>query len=77
MGGALPAVSIFSEVGPELGVEPIRQYAAGIELSITNGVAALAVTPFLVVPSQVRSTTPTPTRDSLSWSNFFSRVLLP
>ncbi len=73
MDGAIPAVSIFSEVG----VEPIRQYAAGIELIKPNGVAALAVAPFLVILSQVRSTTSTPTRGSLSWSNSFSRVLLP
>ena len=74
MDGAIPAVCIFSEVGPELGIVPILQYTAGIELIILNGVAALAVAPFLVLLSQVRSTSPTSTRSSLSWSNSFSRV---
>lgn len=59
MDGAMPAVSIFSEVGPKLAVKPIRQYAAGIELIMANGFATLAVASFLVVLSQVRSTTNT------------------
>ena len=75
--GAIPAVSIFTKVGPELGVEPIRQYAAGIQLIIPNGVAALAVAAFLLILSQVRSTITTPVQGSLSWSNSFPRVLLP
>ena len=66
MGGAILAVFIFSEVGPELVVEPIRQYVAGIEPVIPNGFAALAVATFLVVLSQAKINVTNATRGSLS-----------
>ncbi len=75
MGGAILAVFIISEAGPAGAVEPIRQFVRGFELIIPNGTAALAVATVLVVVSQVKINVTNAYSGSLSWSNFFSRVL--
>ncbi|HET7480103.1 MAG TPA: hypothetical protein VFJ72_11370 [Rubrobacteraceae bacterium] len=75
MGGAILAVFIISEAGPDGAVEPIRQFVRGFELIIPNGTAALAVATVLVVLSQVKINVTNAYSGSLSWSNFFSRVL--
>lgn len=43
MGGAILAVFIIPEAGPDGAVEPIRQFVRGFELIIPNGTAALTV----------------------------------
>lgn len=74
LGGAFLAFYIFSE-GAKLAVEPVHQYIKGFSLIIPNEFLVLAVATFFVVLSQIKINVTNAYSGSLSWSNFFSRVL--
>jgi purine-cytosine permease-like protein len=74
LGGAFLAFFIAGQVGLPKAVEPIEQYIAGFDEFLPAGiVVGLAV--FFVVMSQVKINVTNAYSGSLSWSNFFSRVL--
>jgi purine-cytosine permease-like protein len=73
MGGAFLAFLIADRVGLVRADQPIQQYLNGFGGFIGTGVLALAV--FFVVLSQIKINVVNAYSGSLSWSNFFSRVL--
>ncbi len=73
LGGAFLAFFVASKVGLTKAGEPIEQYLGGFGTFLTTGTLALAV--FFVVLSQVKINVVNAYSGSLSWSNFFSRVL--
>ena len=74
LGGAFLAFTIFTKVGASVATEPIQQYLAGLGTFIPSGIV-LGVAVFFVVLSQIKINTVNAYSGSLSWSNFFSRVL--
>lgn len=75
LGGAFLAFYIFAALGDKLAVEPIQQLIKGYGLLIPNTFIVLTVATFMVVLSQVKINVTNAYSGSLSWSNFFSRVL--
>lgn len=75
LGGAFLAFYIFASLGATLAVEPIRQLTRGFGVLIPNPFIALTVATFFVVLSQVKINVTNAYSGSLSWSNFFSRIL--
>jgi purine-cytosine permease-like protein len=73
LGGAFLAFYVTAKVGKSLADEPIQQYLAG--LKTFAGPAALGLATFFVVLSQIKINSTNAYSGSLSWSNFFSRVL--
>jgi purine-cytosine permease-like protein len=74
LAGGLLAVWIVDQVGQAAAVEPIQQFVHGLGLVLpTWAVPPVAV--FFVVLSQVKINVTNAYSGSLSWSNFFSRVL--
>jgi purine-cytosine permease-like protein len=73
LGGAFLAFFVVSEVGKTRAVEPIEQYLAGFDKFLPFG--ALAVAVFFVLLSQVKINVTNAYSGSLSWANFFSRLL--
>jgi purine-cytosine permease-like protein len=74
LGGAFLAFFIADHVGLTKAGEPIEQFIAGFDEFLPGGwVLPLAV--FFVVLSQVKINVTNAYSGSLSWSNFFSRVL--
>jgi purine-cytosine permease-like protein len=74
LGGAFLAFYVASKgLGFTKADEPIEQYLAGFGSVLTAGVLALAV--FFVILSQVKINVVNAYSGSLSWSNFFSRIL--
>jgi hypothetical protein len=73
LGGAFLAFYVFTKVGPALADEPIQQYEAALRTFIAP--AALGVGVFFVVMSQIKINVTNAYSGSLSWSNFFSRIL--
>ncbi|MDQ1632715.1 MAG: hypothetical protein QOC80_2687, partial [Frankiaceae bacterium] len=74
LGGAFLAFYVAAKgLGYVKADEPIEQYLAGFGSVLTAGVLALAV--FFVILSQVKINVVNAYSGSLSWSNFFSRVL--
>ena len=74
LGGAFLAFYIADGVGLVRANEPIEQYLAGFR-TVFPPVAALAVATFFVILSQVKINVTNAYSGSLSWSNFFSRIL--
>lgn len=74
LGGAFLAFYIFDKVGASVATEPIQQYLAGLSTFVPSGVV-LGVAVFFVVLSQIKINVVNAYSGSLSWSNFFSRVL--
>ena len=74
MAGGLLAVWILDQVGKTAAVEPIEQFTHGLGLVLPTW-AVLPVAVFFVVLSQVKINVTNAYSGSLSWSNFFSRVL--
>jgi purine-cytosine permease-like protein len=72
--GGLLAVWILDEVGSTLAVEPIQQFTAGLGLVLPVWLV-LPVAVLFVVISQIKINVTNAYSGSLSWSNFFSRVL--
>ncbi len=74
LGGAFLAFYVAADVGLVKAGEPIEQFIAGFDSFLPSGmVLALAV--FFVILSQVKINVTNAYSGSLSWSNFFSRVL--
>lgn len=73
LGGAFLAFVVVDQVGLTKASEPIEQYLGGFGLFLGAGVLALSV--FFVVLSQIKINVVNAYSGSLSWSNFFSRVL--
>jgi purine-cytosine permease-like protein len=74
LAGGLLAVWIVDQVGQAAAVEPIQQFVHGLGLVLPTW-AVLPVAVFFVVLSQVKINVTNAYSGSLSWSNFFSRVL--
>ncbi len=74
MAGGLLAVWILDQVGQAAAVEPIQQFTHGLGL-VLPGWLVLPVAVLFVVISQVKINVTNAYSGSLSWSNFFSRVL--
>jgi len=75
LGGAFLAFYIFASLGPVLADQPIRQLIKGFSVIIPNSFLVLSVATFFVVLSQVKINVTNAYSGSLSWSNFFSRML--
>ncbi len=73
LGGAFLTFFIAGSVGLKVANEPIRQYLGGFGTFIGAGLMAVAV--FFIVLSQIKINVVNAYSGSLSWSNFFSRVL--
>lgn len=72
--GGLLAVWIVDEVGQTLAVQPIQQFTHGLGLVLPTWLV-LPVAVLFVVISQIKINVTNAYSGSLSWSNFFSRVL--
>ncbi|WP_445188930.1 purine-cytosine permease family protein [Pseudonocardia sp. Cha107L01] len=73
LGGAFLAFLVSGAVGLTQAGEPIQEYIGGFGTFLSAGALGLAV--FFVVLSQVKINVVNAYSGSLSWSNFFSRVL--
>jgi purine-cytosine permease-like protein len=73
LAGAFLAFYVVGKVGFVKADEPIQQYLAGIRTFAAP--VALGVAVFFVVLSQVKINVTNAYSGSLSWSNFFSRIL--
>jgi purine-cytosine permease-like protein len=74
LGGAFLAFYVASKVGLTRAGEPIEQYLGGFGNFLPSGIV-LGVAVFFVILSQVKINVTNAYSGSLSWSNFFSRVL--
>ncbi|MDI3257088.1 MAG: hypothetical protein QJR01_05115, partial [Kyrpidia sp.] len=75
LGGSFLTSYIAPTVGLDTANEPIHMYTVAFEQFIPNAFAALTVATFLVVLSQIKINVTNAYSGSLSWSNFFSRLL--
>ncbi|MBX5451223.1 hypothetical protein [Thermogemmatispora sp.] len=75
LAGAFLAFYIFAAVGAQLADQPIQQLLKGFSVLIPNPWLALTVATFFVLLSQVKINVTNAYSGSLSWSNFFSRIL--
>ena len=73
IGGAFLAFYVVSQVGATLADQPVHQYLSGLHAAWAGGALTLAV--IFVLLSQVKINTTNAYSGSLSWSNFFSRIL--
>lgn len=73
LAGAFLAFFVFDKIGPVLADEPIQQYMGALRTFVAP--AALAIGVLFVVMSQIKINSTNAYSGSLSWSNFFSRVL--
>ncbi|RZS87452.1 purine-cytosine permease-like protein [Motilibacter rhizosphaerae] len=73
IGGAFLAFLIVASAGTVVADEPIEQFRHGLGVYITAGTLGVAV--FFVVLSQIKINVVNAYSGSLSWSNFFSRLL--
>jgi purine-cytosine permease-like protein len=73
LGGAFLAFFVASKAGLVLADEPIQQYEGALRTFIAP--AALGVGVLFVVLSQIKINVTNAYSGSLSWSNFFSRIL--
>ncbi|GAC1375957.1 MAG: allantoin permease [Ktedonobacteraceae bacterium] len=75
LGGGFLAFYIFAALGATLAVEPIQQLIKGFGVLIPVPFIALTLATIFVVLSQVKINVTNAYSGSLSWSNFFSRML--
>ena len=73
LGGAFLAFYVAGKVGLIKADQPIQQYLAGLKTFAAP--VALGLATFFVVLSQIKINTTNAYSGSLSWSNFFSRIL--
>jgi purine-cytosine permease-like protein len=73
LGGAFLAFYIAHEVGLGRANEPIEQYVIGFSIFLAP--IALGLATFFVILSQIKINVTNAYSGSLSWSNFFSRIL--
>jgi purine-cytosine permease-like protein len=74
LGGAFLAFYVASKVGLTKAGEPIEQYIGGFNSFLPSGIV-LGVAVFFVLLSQIKINVTNAYSGSLSWSNFFSRML--
>jgi purine-cytosine permease-like protein len=74
LGGAFLAYYVASKVGLTKAGEPIEEYIGGFDSFLPTGII-VGVAVFFVVLSQVKINVTNAYSGSLSWSNFFSRML--
>jgi purine-cytosine permease-like protein len=74
LGGAFLACYVADQVGLVRAGEPIEQFLAGFETFMPPWMA-LVIATFFVILSQVKINVTNAYSGSLSWSNFFSRLL--
>ncbi|HWH11292.1 MAG TPA: hypothetical protein VG165_09195 [Solirubrobacteraceae bacterium] len=74
LGGAFLAFYVAGKVGLVKADEPIQQYIGGFNSFLPSGIV-LGVAVFFVLLSQVKINVTNAYSGSLSWSNFFSRML--
>ena len=75
LGGGFLAFYIFAALGATLAVEPIQQLIKGFGVLIPTPFLALTIATIFVFLSQVKINVTNAYSGSLSWSNFFSRML--
>ncbi|WP_376795519.1 purine-cytosine permease family protein [Thermogemmatispora sp.] len=75
LAGAFLAFYIFATVGAQLADQPIQQLLKGFSVLIPQPFVALSLATFFVLLSQVKINVTNAYSGSLSWSNFFSRIL--
>ncbi len=75
LAGGYLAFFVFTKVGSTEAVQPIHQYIGGYGSIFSNTDVALGVATVLVILSQMKINVTNAYSGSLSWSNFFSRVL--
>ncbi|GHO88469.1 purine-cytosine permease family protein [Dictyobacter formicarum] len=75
LGGGFLAFYIFGALGATLAVEPIQQLIKGFGVLIPAPFIALTIATVFVFLSQVKINVTNAYSGSLSWSNFFSRML--
>lgn len=75
LAGSYLGSTIFSAVGPSGAIEPIQMFVSSFDKIIPWAGLALAVATLLVVLSQLKIQVTNAYSGSLSWSNFFSRLL--
>jgi purine-cytosine permease-like protein len=75
LAGAFLAFYIFAQVGATLAVQPIQQLVKGFGVLIPNPFIALTIATIFVILSQIKINVTNAYSGSLSWSNFFSRIL--
>jgi purine-cytosine permease-like protein len=73
LGGAFLAFYVADRVGLVNAGEPIQQYLGGLNSFVPAG--ALAIAAFFVILSQIKINVTNAYSGSLSWSNFFSRIM--
>jgi len=73
--GAFLAFYVAGKVGFAAATEPIEQFLGGFGSVIHNDALALGLATLMVLLSQVKINVTNAYSGSLSWSNFFSRVL--
>ncbi|MCX2714105.1 purine-cytosine permease family protein [Mycolicibacterium sp. J2] len=73
--GAFLAFYVAGKVGFTAATEPIEQFLGGFGSVIHNDTVALGLATLMVLLSQVKINVTNAYSGSLSWSNFFSRVL--
>jgi purine-cytosine permease-like protein len=74
LGGAFLAFYVADKVGLTKADEPIQQYIGGFNSFLPSGIV-LGVAVFFVLLSQIKINVTNAYSGSLSWSNFFSRIL--
>ncbi|MGI8803796.1 MAG: purine-cytosine permease family protein [Solirubrobacteraceae bacterium] len=74
LGGAFLAFYVASKVGLTKAGQPIEQYLGGLNSFLPSSIV-LGIAVFFVVLSQIKINVTNAYSGSLSWSNFFSRVL--
>ncbi|MHB8886193.1 MAG: purine-cytosine permease family protein [Methylovirgula sp.] len=75
MGSFFASVAVAHGTAMSAANEPIQMYIAGFHYIFPSAAAALAVATFFVILSQIKINVTNAYSGSLSWSNFFSRVL--
>lgn len=73
--GTFLAANVASQVGLTNTTEPIYQFLFGYDLLFGSGLIALTIAILYVLLSQVKINVTNAYSGSLSWSNFFSRLL--
>lgn len=75
MGSFFTSIAVHHGTLLEKANEPIQMYVRGFEQAFSNGAVALGIATFFVILSQIKINVTNAYSGSLSWSNFFSRVL--
>jgi len=75
MGSFFTTVAVTNGTSMDKANEPIQMYVSGFHALLSNPAAALGLATFFVILSQIKINVTNAYSGSLSWSNFFSRLL--